>query len=120
MHPLQSAPARSQAYCRITAREKLGCGVRRAKNRRLSPAFLERGCCQETDWRLGCAFEAAQGPVCARTSCVRELKHLRVSKTDRAEENLSFDRIILATGSRPSIIPALKLDTPRVMDSTAA
>src|SRR6266513_3400265 len=45
---------------------------------------------------------------------------LRVSKTDRAEENLSFDRIILATGSRPSIIPALKLDTPRVMDSTAA
>ncbi len=45
---------------------------------------------------------------------------LRVSKTDRAEDNLSFDRIILATGSRPSIIPALKLDTPRVMDSTAA
>src|SRR5439155_228348 len=35
-------------------------------------------------------------------------------------ELLSFDRIILATGSRPAIIPALKLDTPRVMDSTAA
>jgi len=35
-------------------------------------------------------------------------------------ELLSFDRIILATGSWPAIIPALKLDTPRVMDSTAA
>ncbi len=33
---------------------------------------------------------------------------------------LTFDRIILATGSRPAIIPSLKLDTPRVMDSTSA
>jgi len=45
---------------------------------------------------------------------------LRVSKAEGGEENRSFDRIILATGSRPAIIPALKLDTPRVMDSTAA
>src|SRR5213594_3776294 len=45
---------------------------------------------------------------------------LRVSKAEGGEENGSFDRIILATGSRPAIIPALKLDTPRVVDSTAA
>ncbi|MGA7946441.1 MAG: dihydrolipoyl dehydrogenase [Candidatus Sulfotelmatobacter sp.] len=45
---------------------------------------------------------------------------LRISKTDSAEVVLSFDRIILATGSRPAIIPALKLDSPRMMDSTAA
>ena len=45
---------------------------------------------------------------------------LRVAKSDGAEESLSFDRIILATGSRPAIIPKLKLETPRVMDSTAA
>jgi dihydrolipoamide dehydrogenase len=45
---------------------------------------------------------------------------LRISKTDCAEVVLSFDRIILATGSRPAIIPALKLDSPRMMDSTAA
>src|SRR5438094_9974961 len=49
--------------------------VRRAKNRRLSPAFLERRCCQETDRWPRSAFEAAQGPVYARTSRVRELKH---------------------------------------------
>jgi dihydrolipoamide dehydrogenase len=45
---------------------------------------------------------------------------LRVTKSDGSEEALSFDRIILATGSRPAIVPALKLDTPRMMDSTGA
>lgn len=45
---------------------------------------------------------------------------LRISKTDGGEENLSFDRIILATGSRPAIVPGLKLESPRVMDSTGA
>jgi dihydrolipoamide dehydrogenase len=45
---------------------------------------------------------------------------LRISQTDSTEAVLSFDRIILATGSRPAIIPAFKLDSPRLMDSTAA
>jgi dihydrolipoamide dehydrogenase len=45
---------------------------------------------------------------------------LRVSKYDGSEESLSFDRIIIATGSRPAIVPALSLDTPRMMDSTGA
>lgn len=44
---------------------------------------------------------------------------LRVTGTD-GEQTLSFDRIIIATGSRPAVIPALKLDSPRVMDSTSA
>jgi len=45
---------------------------------------------------------------------------LRIKKADATEVVLSFDRIILATGSRPAIIPALKLDSPRLMDSTGA
>src|ERR1017187_2445559 len=45
---------------------------------------------------------------------------LRVTKSDGSEESLSFDRIILATGSRPAIVPTLNLDTPRMMDSTGA
>jgi dihydrolipoamide dehydrogenase len=45
---------------------------------------------------------------------------LRVAKSDGSTESLSFDRIILATGSRPAIVPALKLETPRMMDSTGA
>src|ERR1700731_2763655 len=43
---------------------------------------------------------------------------LRVSRTNGSEDSLTFDRIILATGSRPAIIPSLKLETPRLMDST--
>jgi dihydrolipoamide dehydrogenase len=45
---------------------------------------------------------------------------LRIGKADSTEAVLSFDRIILATGSRPAIIPAFKLDSPRLMDSTGA
>jgi dihydrolipoamide dehydrogenase len=45
---------------------------------------------------------------------------LRVTRTNGAEERLPFDRILLATGSRPAMIHSLKLDSPRVMDSTAA
>jgi dihydrolipoyl dehydrogenase len=45
---------------------------------------------------------------------------LKVSKIDGSQESLTLDRIIIATGSRPAIIPTLKLDTPRMMDSTGA
>ena len=45
---------------------------------------------------------------------------VRVKKAAGGEETLSFDRIILATGSRPAVIPSLKLDTPRMLDSTSA
>jgi dihydrolipoamide dehydrogenase len=45
---------------------------------------------------------------------------LRVSRTNGTEESLTFDRIVIATGSRPAIIPSLKLETPRMMDSTSA
>ena len=45
---------------------------------------------------------------------------LRVSKSDGSEDSLTFDRVIIATGSRPAIVPSLKIDSPRMMDSTAA
>jgi dihydrolipoamide dehydrogenase len=45
---------------------------------------------------------------------------LHVTKADASKTILTFDHIILATGSRPAIVPSLKLDTPRVMDSTSA
>jgi len=45
---------------------------------------------------------------------------LRVTKAASGDQSLSFDRIIIATGSRPAIIPNLKLDTPRMLDSTGA
>jgi dihydrolipoamide dehydrogenase len=45
---------------------------------------------------------------------------LGVTKSDGSKESLTFDRIVIATGSRPAIVPSLKLDTPRMMDSTGA
>jgi len=45
---------------------------------------------------------------------------LRVSKQDGSEVELSFDRIVLATGSRPAIIPSLNLGRARILDSTTA
>jgi dihydrolipoamide dehydrogenase len=48
---------------------------------------------------------------------------LKVTKTgggSNNDENLTFDRIIIATGSRPTVVPSLKLDSPRLMDSTSA
>jgi dihydrolipoamide dehydrogenase len=45
---------------------------------------------------------------------------VRVKKHSGGEESLSFDRIIVATGSRPAVIPSLKLNSPRMLDSTSA
>src|SRR6185369_6208288 len=43
-----------------------------------------------------------------------------VKKAGGGEERLSFDRIIIATGSHPTKIPSLSIDSPRMMDSTSA
>jgi dihydrolipoamide dehydrogenase len=45
---------------------------------------------------------------------------LRIALTAGGSETLTFEHAILATGSRPAIPPALQVDDPRVMDSTAA
>lgn len=45
---------------------------------------------------------------------------LKVKKTSGGEEIMAFDKIILATGSRPAVIPSLKIDSPRMLDSTGA
>jgi dihydrolipoyl dehydrogenase len=45
---------------------------------------------------------------------------LQITKPDGSTQSLTFDRIAIATGSRPAIVPTLKLDTPRMMDSTGA
>jgi dihydrolipoyl dehydrogenase len=45
---------------------------------------------------------------------------LTVKLVDGKEEQLQFEHAILATGSLPAIPPMLKIDDPRVMDSTSA
>lgn len=45
---------------------------------------------------------------------------LRVKRTEGGEETVQFEHAILATGSVPALPASLRLDDPRVMDSTAA
>ncbi|MEQ1908464.1 MAG: dihydrolipoyl dehydrogenase [Vicinamibacterales bacterium] len=49
-----------------------------------------------------------------------DTKTLKVKRVDGTEETLAFEHCILATGSTPFIPPMLKVDDPRVMDSTGA
>jgi dihydrolipoamide dehydrogenase len=51
---------------------------------------------------------------------VVDAHHLRVTLKDGRDEQVEFDHGILATGSRPTRVPSLSLDSPRVWDSTRA
>ena len=46
--------------------------------------------------------------------------NLKIEKIDGSEATLPFEYAIIATGSHPTKIPSLSLDTPRMMDSTGA
>ncbi|HVM92262.1 MAG TPA: dihydrolipoyl dehydrogenase [Terriglobales bacterium] len=46
---------------------------------------------------------------------------LKVTKSQAGgEETLTFDRVVIATGSRPTVIPSLRIESPRLIDSTGA
>jgi len=49
-----------------------------------------------------------------------DARTLRVTLAAGGEETIRFEHAIIATGSVPAIPPSLKLDDPRVMDSTSA
>jgi len=49
-----------------------------------------------------------------------DARHLRVALAAGGQEEITFEHAILATGSTPAMPPALKVDDPRVMDSTTA
>ena len=45
---------------------------------------------------------------------------LMITAKDGSKSNLTFNKAVIATGSRPFILPAFQIDSPRVMDSTGA
>ena len=49
-----------------------------------------------------------------------DAKTLTIALTAGGSETLAFEHAIIATGSRPAVVPGLSLDSPRVMDSTSA
>jgi dihydrolipoamide dehydrogenase len=50
----------------------------------------------------------------------RDARTLDIDLVDGGKEQLTFEHCIIATGSRPTAIPGLTIDSPRVMDSTGA
>lgn len=54
-----------------------------------------------------------------RASFVNSSK-LHIKKVDGTEEDIEFENAIIATGSVPTKIPGLSIDSPRVIDSTGA
>lgn len=45
---------------------------------------------------------------------------LKIKSSDDKESTLTFDHCIIATGSHPTVIPALQIESDRLMDSTSA
>ncbi len=45
---------------------------------------------------------------------------IKVDKADGSTEELKFEKCVIATGSSPTVIPGLSIDSPRVVDSTGA
>ena len=54
------------------------------------------------------------------TAMLRDAHTLEVDRADSVSDTISFDHAIVATGSRPAVIPALDIGSPRVLDSTSA
>jgi dihydrolipoamide dehydrogenase len=54
------------------------------------------------------------------TAAFRDARSLDITLVDGSTSTLSFEHAIIATGSRPATVPGLSIDSPRVMDSTAA
>ncbi|HYT74153.1 MAG TPA: dihydrolipoyl dehydrogenase [Vicinamibacterales bacterium] len=54
------------------------------------------------------------------TAAFRDARTLDVTLVDGSKDTLTFEHCIIATGSRPSTIPGLSIDSPRLMDSTGA
>ena len=50
----------------------------------------------------------------------RDARTLDVDLVDGTKETLSFESCIIATGSRPTTIPGVSIDSDRLMDSTGA
>lgn len=54
------------------------------------------------------------------TATFKNSKTLSVEKNDGNKEEMSFDKIVIATGSRITTIPSLNIDSKRLLNSTTA
>ena len=79
----------------------------------------------EADRRTRPGVEAAQGHLHPGPRVVRRCEDAqhgarRAGQGRTRSRPSTFEHAIIATGSRPATVPGLSIDSPRVMDSTAA
>ena len=94
--------------------------VRQAVDRRRQASRLERRRRQEADRRPGTAREGAQGDIRAGARLDRRRARRSASRPRAGEQKVEADYIIIATGSRPTTVPNVSIDSPKVLDSTTA
>src|SRR3954471_10929926 len=54
------------------------------------------------------------------TAGFRDARTLEITRDQQGSDTLTFEHAIIATGSRPSTVPGLNVESPRLMDSTGA
>src|SRR5688500_9719638 len=54
------------------------------------------------------------------SAAFRDARTLQITRKGMPDETLTFAHAIVATGSHPSRVPGISLESPRVMDSTSA
>jgi len=54
------------------------------------------------------------------TATFRDAHSVEIAKVSGGSDVLTFEHAVIATGSRPAVVPGLSIDNPRVMDSTSA
>ena len=54
------------------------------------------------------------------TAAFRDARTLEVTGEDGRTSPLGFDYAVIATGSRPAMVPGISIESPRLMDSTGA
>lgn len=54
------------------------------------------------------------------TASFTDAKTLEITKADGAKDSLTFENAIVATGSHPTKVPGLSIESDRLMDSTSA
>lgn len=54
------------------------------------------------------------------TAAFRDAKSVEITNDDGSRGTLAFEHAIIATGSHPSSVPGLSIDSARLMDSTSA
>ena len=121
LHPLEGAAPCRQGDRRGTPRHRLGHQLWRAQGGRRQASRLQEPRRREADGRDRSGGEAAEGAATCRAVPRSSMpKTLRVQKAEGGEATVAVDYVVLATGSHPTRIPSLSLDSPRVLDSTSA